>query len=69
MAECDKCDGTGSACNACNAGIMDCNCGPEQEPTMCDKCGGTGTSIGTLGPVPLAGPGVDARRARKDQES
>lgn len=42
MADCEHCDGTGSACNACNAGIMDCNCGPDQEPTMCDKCAGTG---------------------------
>lgn len=41
-AQCKHCDGTGSACNACNAGIMDCNCGPDAEPTMCDKCAGTG---------------------------
>lgn len=67
MAECAHCDGTGSVCNACNSGIMDCNCGPDQEPTMCDKCAGSGSAHVVLGPVPLAGPGVDARKARKDQ--
>lgn len=42
MDECEHCDGTGSECGACGAGIMDCNCGPEQEPTMCGRCSGTG---------------------------
>ena len=40
--ECRVCDGTGSVCGACNASIMDCNCGPDQMPTMCDACAGTG---------------------------
>jgi hypothetical protein len=42
MDECPHCDGTGTECNACRAGIMDCNCGPDAEPTMCDACSGTG---------------------------
>lgn len=40
--ECQICDGTGSVCGACRASIMDCNCGPDQEPTICDVCAGCG---------------------------
>lgn len=40
--ECTVCDGTGSVCGACSASIMDCNCGPDQEPTICDACSGSG---------------------------
>lgn len=40
--ECAICDGTGSVCGACSASIMDCNCGPDQEPMICDACAGSG---------------------------
>lgn len=43
LSECDKCDGTGTQCNACNAGILDCNCGPDAEPCSCEQCAGTGS--------------------------
>lgn len=42
MKECAKCDGTGSTCEACDASVMDCNCGPDQDPSMCPACDGTG---------------------------
>lgn len=45
---CKKCDGTGSQCNACDAGIMDCNCGPDAEPCVCEKCGGLGSASAAL---------------------
>lgn len=40
--ECAICDGTGSVCGACSASIMDCDCGPDQEPMICDACAGSG---------------------------
>lgn len=66
--ECPKCDGTGSQCNACDAGIMDCNCGPDAEPGPCEACGGAGFTAAVAERVPggvgasetrFANPGID----------
>ena len=38
--KCPKCDDTDTVCLACDEGIMDCMCGPDQEPCTCDVCHG-----------------------------